>query len=217
MGFVRGVLADGSVLAVGVTVAGFGGASAVAVQHVSSASLAPYVVREGEESGFSAIAAPTFTSSAAAWTAGDPTAAADAKRLRGEGFRGALSEYTAGVNGAAGVSWVIALASPATAKREEQAQLKEDITAQRPSPVRRFTIKQLPTSAGFTSRANSKMELNPSETAAAEVDANVLFVEGSCVLLVGDQTGSRINPSPPVIGGALEIYGRTAHSRGVCT
>ena len=53
--------------------------------------------------------------------------------------------------------------------------------------------------------------------AVAEVDANVLFVEGSCVLLVGDQTGSRINPSPPVIGGALRIYGRTAHSRGVCT
>lgn len=217
MASARGVVAGGSVLAVGVMMAGFGGASAVAGQHVSFASLAPYIVREGEEAGFSAIGAPTFISSAAAWTAGDPTAAADAKRLRGEGFRGGLTENTAGVNGAAGVSWVIELASPAAAKSEEQAQLKEDIATQRPSPVTRFTIKQLPTSAGFTSRGNSRTEVNAGETPVAEVDANVLFVEGSCVLLVGDQTGSRINPSPPVIGGALRIYGRTAHSGGVCT
>jgi hypothetical protein len=118
---------------------------------------------------------------------------------------------------AAGVSWVIELGSSATAKSEEQApQLKEDTASQSPSPVTRFTIKQLPTSAGFTSRGNGKTEVDASETPADEVDANVLFVEGSCVLMVGDQTGSRINPSPPVIGGALEIYGRTAHSGGVC-
>lgn len=189
----------------------------MAGQHGAAASLAPYVVRAGEEAGFSAIGAPTFTGSAGAWTAGDPAAAADAKRLRREGFRGGLTEYTAGVNDAAGVSWVIELASPSAAKSEEQSQLKEAIAAESPSPVKRFTIKQLPTSAGFTSRGNSKTEVNPSETAAAEVDANVLFVEGSCVLLVGDQTGSAIDPSPPVIGGALEIYGRTARSRGVCT
>jgi hypothetical protein len=207
---------SGSVVALAVMLPGLGGASAVAGQRVSSASLAPYVVRAGEEAGFSAIGAPTFTGSAAAWTAGDPTAAADAKRLRGEGFRGALTENTAGVNGTAGVSWVVELASPAAAKSEEQAQLKEDIAAQSPSPVTRFTIKQLPTSAGFTGRGNSSTEVNASETPADEVDANVLFVEGSCVLLVGDQIGSRINPSPPVIGGALKIYGRTAHSAGVC-
>jgi hypothetical protein len=66
------------------------------------------------------------------------------------------------------------------------------------------------------SRGNSSTEVDPSETPADAVDANVLFVEGSCVLMVGDQTGSRVNPAPPVIGGALEIYGRTAHSGGVC-
>jgi hypothetical protein len=217
MASVRGVVAGGSVIAVAVMLAGVRGASAVARQDVSSASLAPYIVRAGEESGFSAIGAPTFTSSAAAWTAGDPTAAADAKRLHGEGFRGALTENTAGVNGAQGVSWVIELASPAAAKSEEQAQLTEDVSAQSPSPVTHFTIKQLPTSAGFTSRGNRRMEVAAGETPAVEVDANVLFVEGSCVLLVDDQTASRINPSPPVIGGALSIYGRTAHSRGVCT
>jgi hypothetical protein len=216
MGFVRAVLAGGCVLAVGVMTAGVGGASAVAGQHVSSGSLGPYIVRAGEESGFSEIGAPSFTSSAAAWAAGNSTAAADAKRLRGEGFRGALSENTAGVNDAAGVSWVIALASPAAAKSEEQAELKEDMAAQGRSPVTRFTIKQLPTSAGFTGRGNGRTEVDASETPADEVNSNVLFVEGSCLLLVADQTTSRINPAPPVIGGALDVYGRTAHSRGVC-
>ena len=45
--------------------------------------------------------------------------------------------------------------------------------------------------------------------------ANVLFVEGSCVLLVGDETDGA-NPRPPVIAGALKVYGRTAHRAGVC-
>jgi hypothetical protein len=161
-------------------------------------------VRAGEETGYSASGSPTFNSSPAAWTAGGPTAAADTKRLRVEGFQGVLTENTAGANGAAGVSWVIKLASPAAAKSEEQAQLKEDITEQGPS-VTHFAIKQLPTSARFTARGKSR------------ADANVLFVEGSCVLLVGDLTAIGINPRPPVIAGALKIYGRTAHSGDVCT
>ena len=45
--------------------------------------------------------------------------------------------------------------------------------------------------------------------------ANALFVEGKCVLLVGVATDGA-NPNPPVIAGALKVYGRTAHSTGVC-
>ena len=36
--------------------------------------------------------------------------------------------------------------------------------------------------------------------------ANVLFVEGSCVLLIGDETDGA-NPRPPDIAGALKVYG----------
>jgi hypothetical protein len=42
------------------------------------------------------------------------------------------------------------------------------------------------------------------------------FVEGSCVLGVGDSTDGA-NPQPPVTAGALKVYGRTAHATGVCT
>jgi len=159
-----------------------------------------YVVRAGEETGYSPSGAPTFNSSAAAWAKGNPKAAADAKRLRGEGFRAALTEHTTGPNGTGGVSWVIALASPTAAKSEEQAKLTEDIAQN--SPVRRFTIKQLPTSEGFAAKGTVAV-------------ANVLFVEASCVLLVGDSTDGA-NPYPPVIAGALKVYGRTAHKAGVC-
>ncbi len=100
------------------------------------------------------------------------------------------------------MAWVIALASPTAAKSEEQAELKEDIAQN--SPVTRFTIKQLPTSEGFAAKGSVAV-------------ANVLFVEGSCVLLVGDETATAANPHPPAIAGALKVYVRTAHSAGVCT
>jgi hypothetical protein len=198
----RRVVAGGSAVALAVMLPGLGGASAVAGQSVSSASLAPYVVRAGEETGYSPSGAPTFTTSAASWTKGNPKAAADAKRLRGEGFRGALAQQTAGPNGTGGVSSVIVLASPAAAASEEQAEFKEDVAEN--SPVTRFTIKQLPTSEGFAGKSTGR------------AFGNVLFVEGACVLRVGDATNGA-NPDPPVIAGAIKVYGRTAHSAGACT
>ena len=202
MDSVRRVVASGSVVALAVMLTGLGGSSAVAGQSVSSASLAPYVVRAGEETGYSPSGAPTFTRSAASWATGNPKAAVDAKRLRGEGFRAALTQQTTGSNGTGGVSFVIVLASPAAAASEERAEVKEDIAEN--SPVTRFTIKQLPTSEGWAGKDNSGYF------------GNVMFVEGSCVLLVGDATDGA-NPRPPLIAGALKVYGRTAHSRGVCT
>ena len=121
--------------------------------------------------------------------------------MRGEGFKAALTQHTTGSNGAAGLSFVIALASHAAATAEERVQLNEDISEN--SAVTRFTIKQLPTSEGFAAQGTNSA-------------ANVLFVEGSCVLLVGDETDGAANPRPPVIAGALKVYGRTAHRAGVC-
>jgi hypothetical protein len=201
MSSVRRYVASGSVVVLAVVLAGLGAPSANAGQSVSSASLARYVVQTGEESGYSLSSTPTFTRSAASWATGGPDAPTDAKRLRGEGFRGALTQHTTGSNGTVGESFVIALASPAAAAAEERAQLEEDLAEN--GAVTRFTIKQLRTSEGFAA---------PGTNSAA----NVLFVEGSCVLLVGDETDGAANPRPPVIAGALKVYGRTAHRAGVC-
>ena len=91
MSSVRRVVASGSVVVLAVVLAGLGVAWAGAGQSVSSASLARYVVRAGEETGYSPSGAPTFITSAASWVTGNPSAAADAKRLRREGFRAALT------------------------------------------------------------------------------------------------------------------------------
>jgi hypothetical protein len=201
----RSVASSSVVVVLAVVLAGVGVASAGAAQSVSSASLSRYVVQTGEETGYSLSGAPTFTRSAAAWATGDPNAPTDAKRMRGEGFRAALTQHTTGSNGTAGVSFVIAVASHAAAAAEERVQLSEDLSEN--SHVTRFTIKKLPTSEGFA----AKFAANGINMRVA----NVLFVEGSCVLLVGDETDGA-NPRPPVIAGVLKVYGRTAHRAGVC-
>lgn len=201
MSSIRRSVVSGSVVVLAVVLAGLGVPSAGAGQSVSSASLARYVVQTGEETGYSPSGEPTFTRSAASWATGNPNAASDAKRMRGEGFKASLDQNTTGSNGTAGLSFVIALASPAAAAAEERAQLKEDLAEN--SPATRFKIKQLPTSEGFTAQGTNMRV------------ANVLFVEGSCVLLVGDETDGA-DPRPPVIAGAMKVYGRTDHRAGVC-
>ena len=72
MGSVRRVVVSGSVVALAVMLPGLGVALAAAGQRVSQASLARYLVRAGEETGYSPSGTPTLTRSAASWTAGGP-------------------------------------------------------------------------------------------------------------------------------------------------
>jgi len=164
-------------------------------------ALTPYLARAGEETGFSISGAPTLDS-AASFATGDPNAKAEATRLRTEGFRAALIEHTSTAAGNGGVSFVLQLESHAAALSEEQSQLNEDITEN--SPATRITRAQVPTSEGFTAKGSSV------------VVANLLFVEGRCILLVGDEVNAGSDPSPPVLAGALKIYDRTKSSGGVC-
>jgi hypothetical protein len=199
---VRALVATGSVVAFGMVFSGWGGSAAAAGQPVSSASLAPYLVRAGEETGYSPTR-PSFYRSAAAWAA-STNSPADASRYRREGFRGALSEGTNGAHGDQGVSYVEVLGSPAAAKSEAQGLLKQSTTGL-PGGVTAtsFTVRQLPTSEGDT------------QTSSARV-ANVWWVEGSCLLVVGDYTSYYPTERSAVIAGALKVYARTAHSAGVC-
>jgi hypothetical protein len=175
--------------------------SAPLAEPAASASLAPYLVRAGEETGYSLEGTPVSASSAAAWDKGEAGEAAETRRLTEEGFRAALTVHTTGSN-RAGVSFVLELRTPSAAQHEVAARFKQIVAEQHPSS--RFTIATIPGSHGFKASGSGK------------VDANVLFSEGSCVLLVGDQVPSGMDPNPPVIAGALKVYGRTAHSNGVC-
>jgi hypothetical protein len=175
--------------------------SATPAKPAASASLATYLVRAGEETGFSPEGAPTLATSPAAWDKGEAGEAAETRRLTGEGFRAAQTVHTTGSN-RAGVSFVMELATPSAAQHEVAVRFKQGVAEQHPSS--QFTIATIPDSHGWEGSGNGK------------VDTNVLFSEGSCVLLVGAQVPSGTDPKPPMIAGALKVYGRTAHSNGVC-
>ncbi len=176
--------------------------SAPPAEPAASASLAPYLVQAGEETGFSPEGAPTLASSPAAWDKGEAGEAAETRRLTEEGFHAALTVHTTGSN-RGGVAFVLELGTPSAAQHEVAARFKQLVAEQHPSS--QFTIATISDShGGEASGGNGK------------VVANVLFSEGSCVLLVGDEVPSGTDPKPPVIAGALKVYGRTAHSNGVC-
>jgi len=196
-------------LAVAVSVAGCGSSSKTvssssstsAAEPAASASLAPYLVRAGEETGYSPEGAPTLATSPAAWVTDTHGEAAETKRLTEEGFRAAERVETGGSN-KSGVSLVMELGTPSAAQHEVAASLQESVA--REHPTSQFTVATLPDSHGFEASGEGK------------VVGNVLFSEGSCFLVIGDQVNSGTDPKPAVIAGALKVYARTAHSNGVC-
>ena len=192
MGSVRRVVASGFVVALAMVFSGWGGASAMTGQRVTKAALKPYVVRAGDEPGYRSNGASFFGS-----TDFGSAPAAVVKRLRAEGYRGLMFEGVSGPNGASGTAQVIVLGSATGAKSELKADVSPSLAVQP-----HFTIKQIPTSVGFTGKSKSQH------------GAVVFFVEGSCELALSNTASGA--PRPVVIAGALAIYDRTAHSGGVC-
>ena len=94
---VRRVVASGSVVVLAVVLAGLGVASAGASQSVSSASLGSLCVRASQETGYSPSGRRRWPAARPAWATGDPDAPTDAKRLRGEGFKAALTQRAGGL------------------------------------------------------------------------------------------------------------------------
>jgi hypothetical protein len=189
--------------------------SAASTTHsAAAASLAPYLVRAGEETGYSLEGAPVLASTAAAWARGplnppEPARsgaiAAESRRLSEEGFRDGLIVGTTGSPGSnrSGVSNVARLEAASAAQHEVAASFSQNVAEQRPSS--QFTIATIPGSHGWEASGGGQNV------------ANILFSEGSCVLEIGDAVPSGTDPEPAVIAGALKVYARTAHTGGVCT
>jgi hypothetical protein len=171
----------------------------------SAASLNPYLIQHNEETGY-AIQRPLQHYKTAAAYAASEQDPADAQRLTGAGFQQALIENTADGNG---ISYVLQFATASDAGREQSFDLQNDFTGQADQGGQqfRFSVPGVPGSHGFGVRP-----------VGGQGDANVLFREGRCVLLVGDMSG----PHPKsyeaaVIAGVQAIYGRTAGHHGACS
>ena len=177
---------------------------------LAAAPLESYLARRGEETGFAPRGKPSAYGTAHAFLASGGEKGSqlrkDAARLSGDGFVRALVEHTtylaAPANGG-GLSLVIELGSPSSAQSEQRALLREDITGEgRSAKIDRFTVADAPGATGFTVTI-------PGRAGAA---ANVLFIEGRCVLLVGDAIPHG-DPAAPARAGTQAIYART---KGTC-
>lgn len=133
----------------------------------------------------------------AQWTSdGVPDAAAENKRLANEGFREVMSVPTS-----QGISWAMQLGSASAAAREEAAEFKGFASGpQVPTNTQRFTISGIPSADGW---------IYPN------ADANVLFTEGPCLMLVGDDLTTSDNKLP-VVAAAHAIWTRTHGKPGPC-
>jgi len=159
--------------------------------------LSAYLVRAHEETGMQRTGPATADRTPAQWTSdGAPNPAAEDKRLADEGFREVISVGTS-----EGVSWAMQLGSPSAAAREEAAEVKEYASApQAPANTTRFTIPGIRSADGWV---------------FPNADANVLFTEGRCLMLVGDDLTTSDNQRP-VVAAAHAIWTRTHGKPGPC-
>jgi hypothetical protein len=192
---VAGALIAGLLLVAG---AGCGGTSHSATPGLA---LSAYLVQGNEETGLRATGAPMTSTTPAQWTAEIPNGQAEASRLGAEGFHRAVSVQT-GSGQSQGVSWVMELGSTRDAEREQTAEVHSFVHPG--GPVGRFTVPGVPTADGFTYPGP-----NPQ-------DANALFREGRCLLLVGDQE-SAADYRAPVITAVGAIWARTHTRKGACS
>jgi hypothetical protein len=194
---VRGLLGLGVTAIAILAVGGCGGGSSSL-----AAGLTPYVIQGNEESGY-AVQRPLEHFKTAAGYAASEQNPADAQRLTRAGFQQALVENTGGGNG---VSFVLQFATASDAARDQSVELQHDLADQGDQPFR-FSVRGVQGSDGFGARP-----------VAGQGDANALFKEGRCLLLVGDESA----PHPrsyeaAVIAGVQAIYSRTAGHHGACS
>jgi hypothetical protein len=168
----------------------------------SAAGLNSYLIQGNEEPGY-ATQRPLEHYKTAAGYATSEQNPGDAQRLARAGFQQALVENTGNGNG---ISFVLQFATASDAAREQSVELQNDTASQGNLPFR-FSVSGVPGADGFGARP-----------IAGQGDANALFREGRCLLLVGDESA----PHPKsyeaaVIGGVQAIYARTARHDGVCS
>jgi hypothetical protein len=161
-----------------------------------------FLMRNGEEPGFRQGALPgqvprsrqTITG-VRAFVKDMRLAAADARRLRGEGFISFTAQPIRGPRGTAGITNVAQFATAEGARRNLAHETRTDvIRAFGPvTNLRRFTVPGIPGARGWTA---SKPRVG-----------NLWWVQGRCVLVLGNQ-----GPGPfvgPLSKGARAIYERT--------
>jgi hypothetical protein len=163
--------------------------------------LSARLIERGEFRGFT-VGAPTSYKTAKKWVAAGAhpglTAAqarADVARLTREGFRELLTEFLGHGNG---LSWVMQLGSPASARAELATEVREEKAQGQALEI--FRVSAIPGAVGFGACVgNSGGE-------------NIVFADGSFLYLVGNGwSGSAHNPRRAALIGAATKLDKRVH------
>lgn len=170
--------------------------------HSSAAALplSAYLVRGQEEPGLPPTGRATRYLAATQWASDVPNAAAEASRLAQEGFREVVTVQTGSAKGA-GVSWAMQLGSASAVAREKAAELQEFAYGPQASGATRFPVAGIPGAEGW---------------GQSDTDANILFGEGRCLMLVGDELAPGTDDKPTVVSAVRAVWARTHGKPSVC-
>jgi hypothetical protein len=170
--------------------------------------LARFLMRKGEEPGFRQGALPDAQPRARETITGVPAlvkaddlSAADARRLRREGFISVTFQPIRGPRRTAGVSSVALFATAQGARHNMAHEARPDVIRRFVKKVRRFTVPGVPGARGFTA---FKPDFAPSDPEGRV--GQVYWVQGRCLLSLGNQ-----GPGPLV--GPLSTAVRAIHRR----
>jgi hypothetical protein len=162
--------------------------------------LSAYLVRGQEETGLPPSGPATRYLTATKWTSDVPDGAAEASRLTQEGFREVVSVQTGSAKGQ-GVSWAMELGSASAAAREKAAELQAFAYGPQAPGATRFPVAGIPGAEGW---------------GQSDTDANILFTEGRCLMLIGDELASGTDNKPTVVSAVNAVWARTHGKPGAC-
>jgi hypothetical protein len=156
-----------------------------------------FLMRKDEEPGFRPVEQPRTDTGVEAFVKGGGLTQADARRLRSEGFISFMYQPIEGPR-TAGVTNVQLFKAAEGAKQEMAHELRTDvIRALGPvTNIRRFTVPGVPEARGWTGTPRNHDPV-----------ANVFWVQGRCVLVLGNQGPGRL--VGPLSTGVRAIYERT--------
>jgi hypothetical protein len=169
------------------------------------------LIQPGEFVGFSPEPTINRFATVTAWVAASPhptatQASAQSARLRREGFKGVVSEY---LNSASrkrdGLSWVMQLGSPASARAELAASLRDN-EAQSVADggsFQPYSVKTIPGALGYQVRING------------QIGENAFFADGPFLYLIGEgwTFGDRNPPTRARLIAAMTTLYKRVHGR----
>jgi hypothetical protein len=195
-------------------------AAPVPANAADASPLVAFLLKSGEMSGFMPGKPRVFRAVAEVETAsGEKPTELETKRYEGEGFVEAATVrmHSNAEPVAKGISSIFEFETPMDARAEMKAELKEEIdpAALRKDGIldylvlRHFKVPGVLGAVGFAFVSNRAAERAGLESGVAKG----LFVEGDCLLAVGDGQFKSDEVVEPVISGVQAIFSRTG---GIC-